>query len=614
RGQRAHFEMAWRGRVFQGTVEGIGDPEKGITGVLGLAVDITGRKEAEAALEKQLRLVQLLNEVTQRIAHLSEIPEIYAATCELVERDLPCDGAAFLTTDGVTIRLSSAGPSGQQIFSFLKDEAWSLNRSPFSPCLNRERVIIDDLTEQTDPLSQRLVPIGQRGCIGLPVFGSEVVTALFVATRKGSFSQEEQDIVKAIVDYASQSIRKIEIHQNLVMAYEELRRTQNLALQQARLAAIGQMASGIAHHINNALTPIVAYSELLAETEQEMSEQGRLYLSRMRSAAQDIANTVARIRSFYRLPRRPELPQPLSVNDLILSALDFTRVRWSDILQQSGFVIRLVTDLTEDLPPILGSETDIREALVNLILNACDAMPDGGTLTIRSQRGTIPETKTDAVVVSVEDTGIGMDEETKSRCLEPFFSTKEEHGTGLGLTIVYGVVQRHQGAIEIDSALGQGTKVRLYFPIQPVADKVSVSPPFVARLRPLRILCVDDEESIRSVLKDLLTRDSHQVELTSDGPSALKMFEESLSTNVPFDLVITDLGMPGMDGRQVAAKIKELSPTTPVLLFTGWGAIAGTEELLPEAVDEVLFKPPQLSQLRSALARLSSGKSAPRSS
>jgi CheY-like chemotaxis protein len=241
-----------------------------------------------------------------------------------------------------------------------------------------------------------------------------------------------------------------------------------------------------------------------------------------------------------------------------------------------------------------------------------DAMPEGGTLTLRSNSlGATPAPVTDApktrVLVEVCDTGIGMSEAVRSRCLEPFFTTKGERGTGLGLAMVYGMVQRHSAELEIHSEAGAGTTVRLIFPIA----ATNASAPDATDVQPLgrlRILLVDDDPLILQSLQDLLEKEGHVIGVAEGGQAGIDKFRFAQQFGTPFDMVITDLGMPHVDGRSVATAIKSRAPAVPIVLLTGWGYRLQAQGDVPQHVDCVLSKPPKLHELRAALAELASGR------
>ena len=424
--------------------------------------------------------------------------------------------------------------------------------------------------------------------------------------RRKFFQEDNQRIIEELKNKEIEAVRaraerEAELHQALKKAYDDLRRTQEAVMQQERLRALGQMTSGIAHDINNAISPVSLYIETLLESEPHLSARAREYLEITQRAMEDVAHTVGQMREFYRL-REPELMlAPVDLNRITRQVLDLTRARWSDMPQQRGAVIDVRTELMPDLGPMAGIESEIREALTNLVFNAVDAMPEGGALTLRTSAGEGDPRVSSAGYVQIEvaDSGAGMDEEIRRRCLEPFFTTKGERGTGLGLAMVYGVIRRHSGEIDIESAPGKGTTVRLRFaatvPAEPALP--ASSSPSPARLR---VLVVDDDPLLVKSLRDVLEHDGHSVVTANGGQQAIDILQ---LTRQAFDAVVTDLGMPYVDGGKVASAVKASFPATRVILLTGWGRKLVAEGDVPPGVDEVLSKPPRPREVREALAR-----------
>jgi signal transduction histidine kinase len=438
---------------------------------------------------------------------------------------------------------------------------------------------------------------------------SQVFGALIAARReRHGFSSPDCEFVRQLSEHVALAAHQSQIHSALQQAYDDLRHSQRAVVQHERLRALGEMASGIAHDINNAISPVALYTQLLLDTEPHLSATARESLEIIERSIVDVADTVARMREFYR-PREPGATLvPTSLNTLAQQVLHLTRARWSDMPQQRGVVIETTIDLAPDLPPIGAAENEIREALTNLIFNAVDAMPEGGTLTVRtvfaeSEPGSNDGHAVRHARIEVSDTGRGMDEETRRRCFEPFFTTKGERGTGLGLAMVYGIVQRHSADIEIESAPGRGTTVRLSFAIPGVvAGTRRSSGPTYPVPAPSRILLVDDDPLLLKSLRDTLETYGHKVTSAGSGQAATDAFREALGGAEPFAVVITDLGMPYMDGRHVARAVKQMSPTTPVIMLTGWGQRMADDGDLPEHVDRVLSKPPRLRELNATLA------------
>ena len=417
-----------------------------------------------------------------------------------------------------------------------------------------------------------------------------------------AFSSGECEFLRQASEHTALAANQAQLYGALQRAYDDLRTSQQQVMQQERLRALGQMASGIAHDINNAISPVALYTEALLERETSLSPRARSQLEIIQRAVDDIAQTVARMGEFYRL-REPQLSLlPVDLNKLVGQVIALTRARWSDMAQQRGAAIEVRTELAANLPPIAAVESQIRDALINLVFNAVDAMPDGGPLIIRT--GLAAGSRSQIVLLDVEDKGIGMNEDTRRRCLEPFFTTKGTRGTGLGLAMVYGVAQRHGANLEIESEPGKGTLMRMSFAIAQTAAVPVGSSPQPPLPAPLRILIVDDDPLLLKSLRDALETDGHEVVSANGGKAGIEAFVESHAEGRPFPVVITDLGMPHVDGRKVASTIKGSTPETLVLMLTGWGRRLVAEGDVPPGVDQVLSKPPKLIELRAALARV----------
>jgi len=401
---------------------------------------------------------------------------------------------------------------------------------------------------------------------------------------------------------------QVRLSEGIQKAYEELRRTQQLVVQQERLRALGQMASGVAHDINNALTPICGYTQLLYRLIPQLSDPARRALDTMSEAAEDISRIVARMREFYRKRTDTEDLRRVDINHVVDEVIELTRPKWRDVCQRAGISINIKRELDPAVPMLMSDPSELREALINLIFNAIDALPKGGTLTLVTRASTElaasgKRKPMKQLEVEVRDDGVGMDEKTRQRCLEPFFSTKAKFGgTGLGLAMVYGMMQRHEGSIEVESAQDEGTCVRLKFPIrEDITVPEKPAPTTTEKQRSLRVLCIDDEHTIRQTLNDSLSDFSHRVTVASGGKRGLELFRSALQAKEPYEVVITDLGMPDMDGHQVARVIKAESPQTPVIMMTGWGTMMREDGEKAAEVDAIVPKPPRIQELNKLL-------------
>jgi signal transduction histidine kinase/CheY-like chemotaxis protein len=483
-----------------------------------------------------------------------------------------------------------------------------MSETGFQLCERGQTIYFPDTVKSTAPFVEKLAVTGWRAAAAVPLMVEEKLFGILIAARIKSeaFSSGDCEFLRMLSEHVALAAHQSRLHKELETAYNELRQTQATVLQQERLKALGQMASGIAHDVNNALSPVVGFADIILNGEFGLDVKAKKYLKYIRTAGEDIAHIVARLREFYRTRDEKEALHELNINTLVEQVVEMTRPRWRDIPQSNSITIEVQTDLTPDILPLPGIESEIREAFTNLVLNAVDAMPQGGKITLRSRTVRQPNDAKYAryVAVEISDDGMGMDEETRKRCLEPFFSTKGKRGTGLGLAMVYGVMKRHEGTIEIQSEPGKGTTFRLLFPVRSTLRKEADTgelPPIQA----LQILCIDDEPLLRELIKEILERDGHEVEVSDSGQSGLDEFRLARERGRPFDVVFTDLGMPYLDGRQVAKMIKQESPSTPVVMLTGWGAFMKDDTEPPDQVDGIVSKPPRSRELREVLSRLS---------
>jgi CheY-like chemotaxis protein/anti-sigma regulatory factor (Ser/Thr protein kinase) len=355
----------------------------------------------------------------------------------------------------------------------------------------------------------------------------------------------------------------------------------------------------VAHDFNNTLAGILGRAQLLLATKDpERIESG---LKLIIKTAKDGAKTIKRIQDFAR-QRRDHDFEPVSVDQLLLDVREITRPRWKSQAESEGVHISLELQLGSDEARVMGDESELREVLVNLVFNAVDAMPQGGTLTLstRGSGGTVE--------IAVSDNGTGMAEEVRTRVFDPFFTTKGKAGMGLGLAVSYGIIRRHEGGVEVESEVGRGTTFRIKLPAARGAAKKepAAEAPAIALVpqRPAatNILVVDDEENVRELLRDILVSEGYRVALASSGHEALQMF----GAGGVFDGLFTDLGMQGMSGWELAHAVREQDKAIPVAVVTGWGEAVGSGERTAAQVDWVVTKPfeaPQILAIAREIAR-----------
>jgi signal transduction histidine kinase len=374
---------------------------------------------------------------------------------------------------------------------------------------------------------------------------------------------------------------------SLRKALAELESSQRQIVQQERLRAFGEMAGGVVHDFNNSLMSIIGYSELILQDGSLSSDPEALqhYVKTINVAGRDAAHVVSRLRDFYRPREQTDVFTPVDINEVLEAVGPMTKPKWHDHALETGRTIRFELEL-QKAPLILGNAAELRESFTNLIFNAVDALPTGGTITLRSRE------RDGCAEIEFIDTGTGMTEEVRQRCLEPFFSTKAEQGTGLGLATVFGIIRRHGGVLSIESELGCGTTFRMSFP-SCSADAVQSKAALPSLDRSLRVLVVDDEPAARDVVSKYLVSDGHRVTTASCGPEAMQEAQAHC-----FDLIITDHGMPGMNGLQLADAMHDVDAKRPIILLTGFAFGADQQ---PASIKKVLKKPLVPAALRGTL-------------
>ncbi|MGK5051812.1 ATP-binding protein [Janthinobacterium sp. RB2P8] len=572
-----------------------------------LETQIAERQLAERKVHEQIERLNLLQQITRSIGERQDLRSIFQVVVRSLEEQLPIDFSCICLYQPSqhALQVTCVGVRSEalaQSFMMSEHAHIPIDENGLSSCVRGKLVYEADIAEVAFPFPQRLAQGGLRALVMAPLLAENTVFGILIVARHAahSFTSGECEFLSQLSEHVALAANQAQLYGALQRAYDDLRQTQQSVMQQERLRALGQMASGIAHDINNAISPVALYTESLLETETNLSPQGRHCLEVIERAIDDVAATVARMREFYR-QREPQLAlSPINANLVVQQVLDLTRARWSDMPQQRGIVIALRTELADALPMLPGSVGELREALTNLVFNAVDAMPDGGTLSVRTScTGAAGEAR--QVRIEVGDTGVGMDENTRRRCLEPFFTTKGERGTGLGLAMVYGMMERHGASIDIVTAPGQGTVVRLAFPACAVGEGEQAPEAAHAVPSRLRILVVDDDPMVLKSLRDILEIDGHEVVSADGGQAGIDCFLAAHDRHEHFAVVITDLGMPHVDGRKVASAVRQHSPATPIIMLTGWGQRLAADSDYPEHVDCVLGKPPRLKELRRAL-------------
>ena len=419
--------------------------------------------------------------------------------------------------------------------------------------------------------------------LGVPIVaGDDVLGVLTLADAARPFTEADERLLSNIASLTALALRSARLYEERSATYRELTLAQDHLVRTEKLRALGEMAAGVAHDFNNLLAVIVGRAELLLRRAQgpELTRG----LETIHQAALDGAQTVRRIQEFTRT-RRTRPFRRVDLLDIVREVVEMTRPRWKDEAQSRGVSYEVEIE-GGSVPWVAGRPEELREVFTNLLTNALEAMPEGGRLVFALR------TEESGAVVTVRDAGIGMSSETARRIFEPFFTTKGPQGSGLGLAVVWGIVTRHGGTVEVASRVGRGSTFTVRLPgARPVpAPPVGSAPARPAR--PARVLVVDDEAGVREVLRDLLGGEGYTVVDAADGPSGLALCERE-----PVDVVLSDVSMPGMSGWEVAEACHARFPDLPVGLITGWGDRLDPAQLARHGVRFVVAKPFQADEV-----------------
>ena len=583
----------------------------------GTSLDITERKQAEVR-------TQALLDLDDRFRTLGEPAELAFVAAEVLGRTLGVSRAGYGTVD---LRTETITIERDWNASGIKSIAGVLNFRDYGSYiddLKRGDIVVVTDAEQdprTGGSADALKAISAQSLINIPVTEQEGLVALLYlnhATAR-AWPQEELTFVREVAHRTRMMVgrRRAEhdlkalaatLESQVAARTAELMQSEAALRQSQKMEAVGQLTGGLAHDFNNLLTGITGSLELL----KVRAAQGRLSdVDRYVAAAQGSANRAAalthRLLAFSR--RQTLEPRTTDVNRLVAGMEELIR-------RTVGPAIAVEVAGLGDLWSTLVDSSQLENALLNLCINARDAMPDGGRLTIETGNHSLDERTARTrslppghyVSLCVSDTGTGMTPEVVAKAFEPFFTTKPiGQGTGLGLSMIYGFVQQSGGQVRIHSEPGQGTTVCLYLPHHLGTLEDDEAPAELAPAPRARqgetVLVVDDEATVRMLVADILTELGYTVIEAEDGASAL----ESLRSQTRFDLLVTDVGLPGgMNGRQVADAARALRPGLRVLFITGYAetAVLGHGHLEPGM--QVMTKPFAMEALAGRIKDLTS--------
>jgi signal transduction histidine kinase len=474
----------------------------------------------------------------------------------------------------------------------------ALAQTPFDPCFRIGEAVYADWTraeERDNDLAERLFQQGATTCFAVPLRAGDQILGVLqsVCNRVSGFTANQIQLLYLVADLLGAAVSNCQLFGRLHAAYEELRITQGQLVEAEKMRALGELASGLAHEFNNALSGVLGFLDLALDIPW-FDPRPRGYVESARACAVNAAEVVRQVQDFPGSRRRGRETAWVDLNDLVREGVGLVRHKWETLAQARGF--RIAVDVrTEAAAGVTASPGELREVLTNLVFNAVDAMPQGGTLSLRTW------STASQVFLAVSDTGVGIPDDVLPRLFVPFFTTKGERGSGLGLSVTQRIVRRHGGEIHVESQPGRGSTFTVVLPAVPIPDRrpvTAVPAPAQAQAPGLRVLVVDDEDSVRRFLEVALTRMGHRVRVATNAREGVAAVAEER-----FDLVLTDLGLPDASGEEVVRGVGRSAPGTPVVMLTGWADQMAPEP--PPGVMKVLGKPVTLDTLQRTVATVS---------
>lgn len=365
---------------------------------------------------------------------------------------------------------------------------------------------------------------------------------------------------------------------------KELKETQDKLIQSERLRSLGVITTGVAHDFNNILGVILGRTQLLIRKLKSSEIVDDLQI--IEKSALKGSATIRRMQDYTRI-RKDETFVPVQMNEIIDEVIEITKTRWKDEAENKGIRID-IEKKCDDIPYVTGNASELKDVLINVLFNAFDSMPSGGKVAIKTYLEPIHDEQW--VTTEISDNGCGMVENIQSKVFDPFFTTKSEQGTGLGMSTAYGIIQRHKGEITFKSKENEGTTFYIRLMAALFVHQVPSEKPLekgtAEKPKKFAILVVDDDEAVRTTLAEMLEIQEHDVSMASSGPEAVRMVMQR-----HYDIMFTDLGMPGMSGWELSQEVRQRSPQTHVVMITGWGTQLDQQKAAESNVKKILPKP-----------------------
>lgn len=531
--------------------------------------------EISSASISTLDLRRLYRIISRKIMEIFKVDTYYLAVCDYEKDEI---SFPFFIDKGKPMKLKPVKISQMPGLT-----GWIIK--------NKKPLMFTDYDREKESLPVKPIVIGKatQSYIGVPIISKGKVLGVISiqSYRKRAFTPWHLDLLKTIANHISLTIENAKLFKDVKDAYKRLKESQRRLVQTEKMRALGIASAGIAHQFNNILSAILARAQLLSQKTDDPGIKRNLEI--IEKASLGGAEIVRRLLGFSKVEEKREL-EILEITRPIEEAIQLTEVKWKNEAEAMGKKIEIKSELGKGLF-VKGRYAEIREAIVNIILNSVDAIEKNGYIYVRSS------SSGKWVLIEIKDNGRGIPSSELDKVFDPFFTTKGVSGTGLGLSFVYGVIKKHKGKIEIESEEGKGTNVKIYLPKAKGIEERRVDVQEKEEKAPMKILVIEDEEYVIDLIEEILKANGHHVSLANSGGEGLSKFEKE-----DFDIVVTDLGMPGISGWEVAERIRALNKNIKIGFITGWNIRGERERLEKLGIDFVITKPFKIEDIISAIS------------
>jgi|GEM_PF-1556010 len=562
---------------------------------------------AFSELETAQRELLAIQRATTAAQSSLNLQEVLRNICNGLIEGMDYQEAIVYLVDPLTKGISPASAAGRLLTPKLRVRALGEDARPprldfNSPALRalmkQEILISDNPMESVLPYLVESEAISrselarQRRVVNVPlVANGDVVGGMALLTERQTFVERELDSLRGFAAQAASAIVNARLYEDLRDAYDDIRIAQDELVRTERMRTLGELASSVAHDFNNILLAILTHTQIALRDLQAPSLKHALEV--IEQAAMDGSEVVRRVQNLART-KSPDLREPVDLSVIVRQSLEIAQPVITAAAEGRGVTLTMELE-SGPASRMTGTSSELREVFVNLMMNAAHAMPQGGALSLRTF------VKDGHVWGEVADTGTGMTAEVKRRVFEPFFTTKGSAGSGLGMSIVASIVQRHAGIIEIDTAVGRGTTISVGFPLT-MAAELTREPPGSRRVQvreAIKVLIVDDDSRVCEALTLALEHLGHSAFATGDSQEALRVFLDG-----DYSVVFTDLTLGRVSGWDIAQAVKKMRHTAEVVLVTGWAAQLDVPDPAARGVDQILAKPFTLDEVAAVLDRV----------